>query len=248
MLFIFLTGLFIGSFLNVCIYRIPRGESILYPPSHCPTCDAKLKAKDLVPILSYLFQKGRCRYCGEKISLQYPLIEALNALVYLLLYLKFGLTVSFLKYAFISSLLIVISVIDYYHKIIPDKTIICGFMSVIVFITLYNFKGNIINGTLGLLVGGGFFLLISVVTNGGIGGGDIKLMALLGFLLGWKEIILTSVLSFFIGAIISIILILLKIKGRKDYIPFGPFISVSAFITIYFGNEILGFYISTFIN
>ncbi|RKD34591.1 prepilin peptidase [Thermohalobacter berrensis] len=236
------TSLLIGSFLNVCIYRIPRGKSISYPPSHCPKCDTRLKPLDLIPVISYIFYRGKCRYCGEKISLQYPLIEILTAIIYILLFLKYGLTITFIKYATLSSLLLVISVIDYQHKIIPDKLNIFGLITGFIFISLYNFKIGLINGTIGLLIGGGLFLLIAVLTKGAMGGGDIKLMAVIGLWMGWKYIILISLLSFVFGAIISLLLLLFKIKDRKDYIPFGPFIALATFVTILYGSEIIQYY------
>ncbi len=236
-------SLLLGSFLNVCIYRIPRGESISYPPSHCPNCDARLRPRDLIPVLSYLFCKGKCRYCGEPISPQYPFVEILNAVIYYLLYLKFGLSILFFKYAILSSLLIVISFIDYKYKIIPDRLIVFGLIIGTISLPLYNFIPNVINGTIGLLVGGGLFLLIAIASNGAMGGGDIKLMGVLGLCLGWKCVLLVSLLSFIIGAIISILLMILKIKKRKDYIPFGPFISIAAMLTMLYSTEIINLYI-----
>jgi len=236
--------LIFGSFLNVCIYRIPRNESISFPPSHCPACSHRLGFWDLFPIVSYTFLRGRCRYCGERISIQYPLVEFLTATLLLLLYLKYGFSINFLKYSILTLLLIVVSFIDYHHKIIPNRLILIGLITGLISNTLYNFKGNILNGTIGLLIGGGLFLIIALVTRGAMGGGDIKLMAVLGLWLGWKEILLVSFLSFIVGAVISLVLLGLKIKGRKDYIPFGPFISIGAFVTIYYGTEILNWYTS----
>jgi len=244
--FIFLLGIIIGSFLNVCIGRIPFGKSIAYPPSHCPKCSTYLKPIDLIPIGSYLLLRGKCRYCGEKISPQYPLIELMNGIIYCLLFLKFGWTSTFLKYAIFSSLLMVISLIDYEHKIIPDGLIIFGFI-IGAFFLIINFKGSLLNGILGFLIGGSIFLLIALVTNGAMGGGDIKLMAVIGFWFGWKYILLIMLLSFVLGAVVSIFLLLLKIKKRKDEIPFGPFIALAAFITLYFGQEMMFWYMTKFI-
>ena len=233
----------IGSFLNVCIFRIPKRKSISFPPSHCPKCEAKLRPLDLIPLLSYIFYKGKCRYCGEKISLQYPTVELLNGLICLFLYMKYGLTLYFFKYAILASLLIVISFIDFKYQIIPDRlNIFC--LAVGIFFTLsYGNKWLVVNSALGLFIGGGLFLLIAIVTKGAMGGGDIKLMGALGFCLGWKYILLTTLLSFVIGEIISIILLAFKIKGRKDYIPFGPFISIAAIVTMTYGKEILEWYL-----
>lgn len=241
--FIIIYSLLIGSFLNVCIYRIPLGKSIAFPPSHCPKCETRLKSIDLVPILSYLFNKGKCRYCGEKIAIQYPLIEGLNALLYIVFFIKVGFNILFIKYCILASLLIVITFIDLKHQIIPDSLNIFGIIVGIIFIS--NFKEDII----GLLLGFSIFLFIAIISKGAMGGGDIKLMAVLGLNLGYKYIIIVTILSFVIGAIISLVLLLVKIKSRKDYIPFGPFISIAAFITMLFGNEIIQWYISKyFIN
>jgi leader peptidase (prepilin peptidase)/N-methyltransferase len=245
---IIIFSLLIGSFLNVCIYRIPRNKSIVFPASHCPKCGQGLKPVDLIPVISYFLNKGRCRYCGDSISLQYPIVELLNMATYLILYYKFGISIEFLKYGILTSLLIVIAFIDYEHKIIPDRLIILGLLTAFASITLYNTEVNIINGTVGLLIGGGILLIIAVVTNGAMGGGDIKLMGVLGLMLGWKKILLVLLLSFILGSIISIFLLVLKIKGRKDYIAFGPFISIAAFIAIIYGNEIINWYIALIIN
>lgn len=239
-------GLLIGSFLNVCIYRIPKGKSISYPPSHCPRCKERLKPIDLIPILSYIFNKGRCRYCGEGISPQYPIVEFLNGLIYLILYLRFGLTILFFKYAILASLLIVISFIDYKYKIIPDRLNLFCLCVGILFILLYGNKWLMLNSAIGLFTGGGLFLIIAVVTKGAMGGGDIKLMGALGLCLGWQYILLTSLLSFIIGAIISLLLLALKIKSRKDYIPFGPFISIAAIVVMTYGKELIQLYIQSY--
>lgn len=243
-----LLGTIIGSFLNVCIYRIPLKESIAFPHSHCSKCNISLRALDLVPVFSFLFIKGKCRYCSEKISYQYPLIELLNGLLYLGLYLKFGLTLEFLAYSILCSILIVVGIIDYYHQIIPDTINIFGFVCGLMFHVI-NFSSllNFLQYLLGFLVGGGFLLLIAVVTKGAMGGGDIKLMAMLGFWLGWKLTLLNLFLSFILGGFISIILIFLKFKDIKDMIPFGPFIVLATVITLFYGNSVISYYIRTFV-
>ncbi|MCT4621529.1 MAG: prepilin peptidase [Marinisporobacter sp.] len=246
---IFLLGLFIGSFLNVCIYRIPKGKSIAYPPSHCPKCGENLRPWDLIPILSFISTKGKCRYCEEAISLQYPIIELFNGLIYLLLYLKYGLTIVFVKYAILASLLLIISIIDYKIQIIPDGCNLFGLIGSGIFVVLSGFDySSWIDAGLGLFVGGGIFLFIAIATNGAMGGGDIKLMGVLGFAFGWKYILLISLLSFIIGSIISIFLLLFKLKHRKDPIAFGPFISIAAFMTMLYGNEMIHWYILNIIR
>ena len=244
-------GLLIGSFLNVCIYRIPRSESIAFPPSHCFSCGKNLKPLELIPVVSYIALRGRCRNCKTHISMQYPLIELLNSLVYLLLFTHFDLTIEFGFFAVLSSILIVVSIIDYYHKIIPDKlNLIILIMGIIFKVTsMVVFKESaFIDSVLGFAIGGGLFLLIAIVTNGAMGGGDIKLTAALGVWFGVKGIILISLLSFILGAVISVILLVTKIKGRKDEVPFGPFICISAILAILYSDQIINLYLNILNN
>ncbi len=236
-------GLFIGSFLNVCIFRIPSGISIVKPPSSCGSCGHRLNYMDMLPVINYITNKGKCRYCGSHYSIQYPLIELLNGLLYTLVYLKFGLTLNSILHSLIISLLITVSIIDLKHKIIPDGLNIAGGIVGIIYIIINKTFFNSIAGALTGLV---LFLAIALLTNA-MGGGDIKLMAALGLIFGIKGVLFISLFSFVIGAVISVILILLKIKGRKDEIPFGPFISLSALIYIFFGAEIINWYLALFI-
>ena len=246
LIFIFIIGLLIGSFLNVCIYRIPVEQSITFPPSHCTNCKTKLRPVDLIPVLSYLRYKGKCRYCGEKISLQYPIIEILNGLIYILIFINFGYSANFVFYSILSSLLVVIGVIDYKHTIIPNGSIIFGLIAGLIYRLILPLVLELeipwIDSILGLLIGGGFFLLIAIIFNGGMGGGDIKLMGMLGFFLGLNKIIMVTFLSFIIGAVFTLPLLALKKKSRKDMIPFGPFIALSALITMLYYHELLNLY------
>ncbi|AKL95277.1 peptidase A24A [Clostridium aceticum] len=247
---IFLVGIVIGSFLNVCIYRIPENQSIVYPSSHCSNCHKPLKPTDLIPIFSYLILKGSCRYCSHKISLRYPMVEFLTGIVFVLLLYKYHLNIDLIFYLLLFSILICITFIDYDHQIIPDGLVLLGFVIGLIYkLALYYFVGTpieVLNSLLGFLAGGGFFLLIAVISNGGMGGGDIKLMAMLGFWFGWRDIILISFLSFIIGSVISIMLLTTKIKSRKDAIPFGPFIGIATLIVILYKNYILMHYINLF--
>lgn len=247
---IFIYGLLIGSFLNVCIYRIPREESIVFPSSHCPNCGTSLKWYDLVPVLSYIFQKGKCRYCGGEISQQYPIVELLNAIMYLFIYLQFGFTLEFLFYAIIFSILIIITVIDLQHMIIPDSLVIAIFIFTIIYkllnYILYRQSPELINSILGLVLSVLLFLLIIIISKGGMGGGDATLIGVLGFILGIKGIFLAIFLSFILGAIISIFLLIMKIKNRKDPIPFGPFIILGFLIVVFWGESLINWYKNTF--
>jgi leader peptidase (prepilin peptidase)/N-methyltransferase len=239
---ILIIGILIGSFLNVCIYRIPNNQSVSYPPSSCSNCNTRIKYYDLIPIVSYILLGGRCRSCGEKISLRYPSIEGLNGILYFLLYNTYGFSLSTLFFMPIVSILIVITFIDYDHMIIPYRlNIMLGILGIInILLGMYPVTAK--SSLIGAVLGFGFFFLIAIVTGGQMGGGDIFLMGVLGLILGLGEILMVTVLSFITGAVISVILLLTKIKGRKDPIPFGPFIALSAVLVILFGNDILYFY------
>lgn len=234
-------GLFIGSFLNVCIFRIPSGISIAFPPSSCGSCGHRLNYIDMIPVVNYIKNKGKCRYCGSPYSMQYPLIELLNGVLYAFVALKYGFTLTSVLYCLIISLLITISIIDLKHKIIPDSLNIAGGILGIIFIILE--KTIITDSLIGAGIGLGFFLLIALITNA-MGGGDIKLMAALGFIFGVKGVLFITLFSFVTGAVISLFLLITKVKSRKDEIPFGPFISLSALMYIYFGNEIINWYLN----
>ena len=249
---IFIYGLLIGSFLNVCIYRIPREESIVFPSSHCPNCGTSLKWHDLVPVFSYIVQRGKCRYCGEKISSQYPIVELINAFMYLLLFEQYGFTLEFFFFAIVFSMLIIITFIDLQHMIIPDLLVIIILGSTIIYkvlsFLLYNTPFELINSIGGLVLSGLLFIIIILVSKGGMGGGDVTLIAALGFITGIKRIFLIIFLSFILGAIISVFLLITKIKGKKDPIPFGPFIVLGFFINILLGDLILNLYMSFLYN
>ncbi|SHI69222.1 leader peptidase (prepilin peptidase) / N-methyltransferase [Dethiosulfatibacter aminovorans DSM 17477] len=237
---IFIYGLFIGSFLNVCIYRIPEGKSVVSPPSSCGNCGHRLSFLDMIPVLNYFIYKGKCRYCGASFSIQYPLIELLNGILYLLIFMKYGLSLQFVLYDGIASLLIVISIIDLNTKTIPDGINLFGGIFTVL-LGIYLFRGDYLYHFYGFLFGFLLFLLIAVVTNA-MGGGDIKLMGVLGILFGLEGIIFTTVISFIYGAVISSGLIISGKASRKDFIPFGPFISLAALTYILVGDIILELY------
>jgi len=242
-----LLGLIVGSFSNVCIYRIPRNESIIYPASHCPKCCSNILPKDNIPILSYILLKGRCRNCKSKISIQYPVVEFLSGFIYLIVYLIYGLSIQTLIYIILSSALIIIAFIDLNEQIIPDVIslpgIVIGFI-LSFFVPYISF----VNSALGVVVGGGIILIIGlggsmIYKKEAMGGGDVKLAAMIGAFLGWRYIIISLFLGFFLGALIGIILIVTKIKKREDVIPFGPFIILGSFITLLWGKQIISWYL-----
>ena len=244
---IFILGLIVGSFSNVCIYRIPRNESIVYPASHCPKCHSNISPKDNIPLLSYILLKGRCRNCKSKISIQYPVVEFLTGFIYLIIYLIYGLSIQTLIYIILASSLIIISFIDLNEQIVPDVIslpgIVLGFI-ISFFVPYISF----VNSALGILAGGGIILIIGlagsvIFKKEAMGGGDVKLAAMIGAFLGWRYIIISLFLGFFLGAIVGIILILSKIKSREDVVPFGPFIVTGSLITLLWGEKILIWYL-----
>jgi len=244
---IFILGLIVGSFSNVCIYRIPRNESIIYPASHCPKCRSKIKPVDNIPLLSFILLKGRCRNCKSKISIQYPIVELLTGLTYLIIYLTYGLSVQTLIFIILSSALIIIAFIDLNEQIVPDVIslpgIVIGFI-ISFFVPYISF----INSALGVAVGGGIILIIGlggsvIFKKEAMGGGDVKLAAMIGAFLGWRYIVISLFLGFFLGALAGIFLILSKIKSREDVVPFGPFIVLGSIITLLWGEKIISWYI-----
>ena len=243
---IFLVGLLLGSFLNVCIYRVPREMSIVTPRSHCPHCKTTLCPLELMPILSYLLQRGRCKTCGAGISIRYPLVELVTAMLLTIQLYYLGLSLSFLFFGAMTLVLVVITMIDYDLQIIPDELNILLLGLGLVYLAVSKLPGNgvraLVPYILGFLLGGGLFFLIAVLSQGGMGGGDIKLMAVLGLWFGWKHLLVLMLFSFVSGAIISVLLLAFKIKGRKDAIPFGPFIALAAYLTSILGSSLLARY------
>lgn len=248
--FVFLFGIVIGSFLNVCICRIPRGESISFPPSHCMSCGHKLAWYDLFPVLSFLFLRGRCRYCKEKISIRYPLIESITGILFISDYLKFGLDFNFFKFAVLICFLIVVGVTDFDTFDVYTVTVVLGIMAGIGF-AVYGaivYKAGFLNYIYGASLSCGFILLLMLITKGkGMGSGDAEVCLMCGLFLGFKESILFMFLSFVIAGITVIILVILKIEDKKDTVPFVPFISIGALITIFFSDIIINYYMSLFI-
>jgi len=242
-----LLGLIVGSFSNVCIYRIPKNESIIFPASHCPKCLKTIKPIDNIPLLSYILLKGRCRHCKSKISIQYPIVELLTGLIYLIIYLIYGFTIQSLIYIILSSALIIIAFIDLNEQIIPDVISLPGIAIGFIlsfFVTYISFVDSI----LGIAVGGGIILIIGlggsvIFKKEAMGGGDIKLVAMIGAFLGYRYIIISLFLGFFLGALTGIILIMAKIKSREDVVPFGPFIVLGSFITLLGGEQIISWYL-----
>jgi len=248
---IFLLGISIGSFVNVLIDRIPSGESILIDRSHCDKCLHKLSWYDLLPILSFIFLNRKCRYCRRVISWQYPLVEVINGLLYLIIYYLFSINIipgsyPTLIYLFIlSSGLLAVFMIDLKYRIIPDQMLI-AMLAISVIYKMFFHDGDsmqILNAFLSAVIVSLIFMFLVIITKGkGMGMGDVKFSFLMGILLGYPDIIAAFYLSFLTGAAISIILILLNRKKMKETIPFGPFLSAATLITLLFGHNIITFY------
>ena len=240
-------GALIGSFLNVCIIRLPKEESIITPGSHCPHCAKPINFYDNIPVVSYLLLKGRCRYCKESISIQYPLVEGITALGSLALFMRFGPSLSYLFYFSFVAALIVITGIDLYHQIIPDVISLPG-IGVGLLASLVIPQINFLDSLIGALLGGGSLFIVATLyqwlfKREGMGGGDVKLLAMIGAFLGWKAVILTILLSSLIGSITGMIMMVLRGKDFKYAIPFGPFLSFGAVIALFYQNEIIFWYL-----
>lgn len=254
--FVFIFGTVIGSFLNVCIFRIPLEQSIAFPPSHCMNCGEKLKWYDMFPIISWIVLKGKCRYCKSKISYRYPLVEFVTGIIFLAIYLKYDFTFNTIKFCILASIIIVIGLIDLDTTDVYTSTIITGIISFII-LSVLNFvlfkvhftdQFSILDYILGGIIGGGFILIVIIATNmiinaAGMGTGDAEICLVCGLFLGVKNTVFMLFLSVIIGGVVGTTLILLKKKKRKDYIPFGPFIAVSSIIAILFGEGIVNWYL-----
>ena len=265
---ILLFGLVIGSFLNVCIVRLPRGRSIANPASHCPRCRTPIRFYDNIPIISFLLLRGKCRSCGEPISWRYPIVELLNGILYLWIVNEFGLSgEAVLLMAFCSSL-IVITFIDFDHQIIPDVITIPGMLIGLLLAPFFMcpltdqlpfhidrllphagpYLVAFMNSLIGLVLGGGPLLAIGWIWEKlrhieAMGGGDVKLMGMVGSFLGWKCALLTIMLGAVVGSVVGILLILLKQHKMEKVIPFGPFLALGAVIAAFYGFDIISWYL-----
>lgn len=247
---IFIFGLLIGSFLNVCIHRLPTGETIVTRRSYCPNCKNTIRWYDNIPILSYIFLLGRCRWCKGKISPRYIIVEILTASILVFLYRHFGIGTRFFVYGIFVSLLIVISFIDIKYRIIPDELsivgILIGFILSLIFPSLQGtvYRLNaLLNSFLGIVIGGVIIYSLGLLGNflfkkESMGGGDVKLLAMIGAFIGWKMVIMTFFIAPIFGSIVGIIL---KLKKGAELIPYAPYLSIGAVISILYGKSILAY-------
>lgn len=246
-LLVCLLGIVMGSFYNVCIYRIPKGESVVSPRSMCGACHKVLTFLDLIPIVSYVFSRGRCRHCKARYSLRYPLVELMTGCFFLLTFAYYGLSPMTLFGWALSSLVIIVSLIDIDHHLIFDRFSVLTIILAVVY-HYYQADISLINIGLGFVIGGGLLFLILLL--GGMGGGDVKIMASFGLVLGFPKIIMALYLSFIIGGIVSVVyMIVRKIMKKKinREIPFGPFLCMGVWLTFYFGDTIYLWYQRTFL-
>jgi len=245
-IFIVIIGVCIGSFLNVCIYRLPASQSIVHPRSKCPKCDNLIAFYDNIPVLSFVWLKGRCRHCGVKIGLRYPAVELLSGMLALAAFLKFGLSIETLIYFTFTACLLVVTFIDLDHRIIPDVITLPGipicFAASFALPTI-TYKAAL----LGVFVGGGSLFLVAwiyslLTKKEGMGGGDIKLLAMMGALVGWQGVIFIIFVSSLVGTIAGLAVMLQSNKGMKLAVPFGPFLAIGSITYIFFGTRLIQWY------
>lgn len=243
----FVFGAVVGSFLNVCIYRIPLGLSLVSPPSRCSSCGKQIPFYFNIPLLGYIFLGGKCYYCKASFSIRYPIVEALTGLFAALLFNRYGVTAELFVYFALVSSLIVITFIDLDHKIIPDVIslpgIVVGFGA-----SFFLDSPGVLDSGIGIVLGGGILFAIAaayllLTGKDGMGGGDIKLLAMIGAFVGWKGVIVTLFFSSFIGAVSGIAFMAVSGKGRKYAIPFGPFLASGALIYLFYGDFLINWYI-----
>ncbi|SCX89275.1 MULTISPECIES: A24 family peptidase [unclassified Lysinibacillus] len=241
-IFLFLFGLVFGSFYNVVGLRVPQKESIVQPPSHCTKCQRQLTALDLVPVLSYVFLGGKCRSCGNKIAWIYPVMELLTGLLFAFAYRQLGWSIEFIVALFFISLLVIIVVSDIAYMLIPNK--------VLLFFLPFLIIGRVLSPltpwwdcAVGAVVGFGILYSIAVISNGGMGGGDIKLFFLIGLVLGTMHTLLTLFIAAVIGMIVGLVVLTKNKQGRKTPIPFGPSIALAAIIVYFYGDSLIDWYL-----
>ena len=243
---VFAFGAIIGSFLNVCIVRLPEQRSIVRPPSHCPTCRRDIAWYDNVPLLSYMLLRGRCRGCGTRISPLYPAVELLTGALAVALWLRLGPTLAFAGYFAFAAALITVTFIDLDHRIIPDVISLPGILMGLA-VSFVSPLVTPVDAVLGILAGGGVLLAIALAYQAirgqeGMGGGDVKLLAMIGAFLGWQSVFVTLMVASLIGSLIGVVLMLYQRADTKFAIPFGPFLACGALVYLFFGDRILAFY------
>ena len=237
---VFCFGLAVGSFANVCIHRLPRKESVVVPGSHCPACSAAVRPLDNIPVISYIVLGGKCRDCATRISPIYSVIETVTAVLLLAGFFKFGLSFDFMVYAAVAPALVIITAIDIEHQIIPDVITLPG---IALGLAVGTYTIGYTDSLLGFFVGGGLFYLLAVLSNGGMGGGDIKYISAAGAFLGWQKVLLVIFIGALLGSVVGVFQIAVQKKSRKSLIPFGPFLAAGTLITLFYGNSLIRLYL-----
>jgi leader peptidase (prepilin peptidase)/N-methyltransferase len=243
-----LTGAAVGSFLNVCIARIPEGISIAFPPSRCPHCGHPIRFRDNVPLVSYLLLGGKCRDCREGISYRYPLVELITAVFAGLLFWKYGLTPAYPAVFLFICTLIVITFIDLDHQIIPHILTLSG-IPIFAVLAVVFLRLSLIDAFLGIMIGAGTLYFVAVYYEAltereGMGGGDVNLLAMLGAFLGWKALLFILLVSSMLGAVVGVALVVGKGKDMRYAVPFGPFLCAAAVLHLFYGECLTGFFFS----
>ena len=244
-IYLFVLGSVLGSFYNVVGLRVPLNQSIVKPRSHCSSCDRTLTAIDMVPVISYLGLRGKCRSCGAKVSPIYPVIELVTGLLFMLAFYHFGFTAEFFVGLTFLSLLVIIIISDITYMIIPDKVLLFFAPLLIVerlFIPRDPWWDMIIGAVFGFIL----LLLIAILSKGGMGGGDIKLFFVIGLVLGFKLTLVTFMLASFLGAFYGVFGMILGKYKKRQPIPFGPFIAMGAILAYFYGNDLVHWYVSMF--
>jgi len=247
-----LFGMVVASFLNVCCDRLPVGESVVYPPSHCPACQRRLKALDLIPVFSYLWLRGRCRYCQAPIPRRVLWVEIGTGLLFGLVYWRYGLSLELLVTLVYSCIFIVLMVIDLEYRLILNKVVyptiaLALLVSILfsLFLPQVEIVPEIREAAIGGGIGLGLFLLVVVISRGGMGWGDVKMAALIGIVIGYL-VFVALFLAVILGGLVAGLLLVLKIKKRKEAIPFAPFLSLATIVTLLWGSYILRWYLGLF--
>jgi leader peptidase (prepilin peptidase)/N-methyltransferase len=245
----FLLGMTLASFLNVCIDRLPAHQSLIYPPSHCTACNRRLAVKDLIPVFSYLWLRGRCRYCGAAIPRRILWVELGTAVLFGLSCWRYGLSIELAVALFYICIFVVLMVIDWEKGLILNKIVFPAIAAAIVISAIFStpIPDVEIVPFIGWAAAGGgiglaLFLLIVIVSRGGMGWGDVKLAALIGLVSGFPLVFIALLIGMLLGGVVAVILLALKIKKRKEAIPFGPFLAIAAIVTLLWGNNILNWY------
>lgn len=244
-----LLGLVVGSFLNVVIWRVPRGESISRPPSHCPECDTPIAPYDNVPVVSWVVLRGRCRRCGTRISARYPLVELASAGLWVGMALRFGWSAELPAYLVLASALLALSLIDLDTFLLPNRIVYPLTVTLVVLLgvaALVDDTGaDLVRALLGGLSAFAFFLVVHLIAPRGMGFGDVKLSFSLGVALGWLSwgsVFLGLFLGFLLGAVIGVALIATRVRTRRDHVPFGPFLAAGTVLAVWFGQGLLDLY------